>query len=98
VDDVTVIVSVDVPELLIDAGLNEKVMPVAGGETVAFKNTVPLKPPSAVTVIVHVPVLVPDVGWMIVTDEHAVTVKSWTLTVTIAVCDKAPFVPVTVTV
>jgi len=77
-------VSVDVPELLIDAGLKANVMPVAAGDTVAFRNTVPEKPPTDVTVTAHVPVLVPDVGWTIIKDPHVVSEKSCTLTVTIA--------------
>jgi hypothetical protein len=72
----TVIVSVDVPELVIDAGLKLNVMPVAAGDTVAFSDTVPAKPPTEVTVIAHVPLLVPDAGWAIDTDEHVVSVKS----------------------
>jgi len=74
-----------VPELLIDAGLKANVMPVGAGDTVAFRNTLPVKPPSDVTVTVHVPVLVPVVGWTIVRDPHVVTEKSCTLTVTIVV-------------
>lgn len=82
------------PELLIDEGLKLNVMPVAAGDTVAFRNTLPLKPPTEFTVIVHVPLLVPVVGWMIDTDEHAAIVKSCTLTVTIAEWDRIIGVPV----
>jgi len=78
----TVIVRVEVPDPVIEAGLKANVTPVAAGDTVALRDTVPAKPPTEVTVIAHVPLLVPDAGWAIDTDEHAVSVKSWTLTVT----------------
>ncbi len=65
------------------------------GETAEVRATVPVKPLTGATVIVEVAavpaVVVTDVGL-------AVTVKSVTLTVTVAVCDREPLVPVTVTV
>jgi hypothetical protein len=55
--------------------------------------TVPVKPPTALTVTVEDPVL----PWIIVTGVCTVSVKSWTFTVTLAVWDREPLVPVTVT-
>ena len=92
----TVIVSVDVPELVIDVGLRETV--IADG-ALAVSATVPLKPPTDVTVTVLLPVLDPDAGWTMDTLVGlAVSVKSCTLTVTIVVWVRDPLVPVTVTV
>lgn len=58
--------------------------------------TVPVKPPTGVTVILQLP----DPPWPTVTGcgEHAVRVKSVTLMVTIAVWTRDPLVPITVTV
>src|SRR6266567_5643578 len=75
-------------------GLCVQLRPV-DGETVTVSATVPVNPLTGETVIVEVPV--PPTG--IVTDVGlAVTVKSLTVTVTVAVCERDPLVPVTVTV
>jgi hypothetical protein len=75
-------------------GLNVQVRPV-DGDTIAERATAPLKPFTAVTVIVEVavpPTLIDaEVGL-------ALIVKSWTMNVTVAVWVKDPLVPVTVTV
>ena len=74
------IVSVEVPEPATDVGLRDRPNPVGALEAVSA--TVPLKPPSDVTWIE----LVPDDPWVTGTVVGlAVSVKSWTLTVTIAV-------------
>lgn len=92
VESVVPIVSVALPELVIDVGLSVAVIPAGA---LAVNATVPLKPPSELTVIV----LVPDDPWrMVMLVGLAVSVKSCTLTVTIVVCDSDPLVPVTVTV
>lgn len=88
--------NVEVPEVprVTLVGLRAQVRPVAG-ETVVARVTVPVNPFTEVTVIVEVPVApaltVTDVGL-------AVTVKSWTVTVTVAVRVKPALVPLTVTV
>lgn len=58
--------------------------------------TVPVKPPTGVTVMLQLP----EPPWLTGTGcgEQAVRVKSVTLTVTIALWDSDPLVPVTVTV
>jgi hypothetical protein len=65
------------------------------GETAEVRATVPVNPFTGATVIVEVmavpAVVVNDVGL-------AVTVKSVTVTVTVAEWDRLPLVPVTVTV
>ena len=75
-------------------GLNAQLRPV-DGETATVRATVPVNPLTGATVIVEVAavptVVVTDVGL-------AVTVKSFTVTVTVAECDREPLVPVTVTV
>ena len=92
VELVVLIVSVDVPEPLTDVGLKVAVIPDGA---LAVSATVPLKPPSEFTVII----LLPDVPWTtVMLVGLAVNVKSCTLTVTIALWDNAPLVPVTVTV
>ncbi len=86
----------DVPRMML-VGLKVAVGPFATiGETVAVSDTVPVKPLTADTVIVEVPdwptVKLMEVGL-------AVTVKSVTVTETVAVWVNAPgLVPVTVTV
>ncbi len=65
------------------------------GDTVALRLTTPLNPWRAVTVIVEVPAALA----LPVTDAGAAaTVKSWTVKVTDAECERLPLVPVTVTV
>ena len=76
------------------AGVRVHVRPVAG-ETVAVRLTVPVKALTGLTVIVDVPA-VPALTVTLV--GLAVTVKSRMLTVTVAVRDSDPLVPVTVTV
>jgi hypothetical protein len=89
----TVIVSVDFPEVEIEAGLNLAVNPVG---TVADSVTVPVNPPRAVTVIVEVPddplLMLKDAGDAEIEKSGVVT-----CTVTLMVWLKDPFVPVTVT-
>ncbi len=75
------------------AGVKVQVKPA--GDTELVSATVPVNPWTGATVIVEVAavptVVVTDVGL-------AVTVKSFTVTVTVAECDREPLVPVTVTV
>jgi hypothetical protein len=78
VDVVVVTVSVDVPEIVMVVGASMAVIvPLFVNESV----TVPVKPPTGVTVIVQLPLL----PWMTTTGcgVHEVRVKSVTLTVTI---------------
>ncbi len=65
------------------------------GETVAVRATVPVKPFTGATVMVEV-AAVPALTLALV--GLAVTVKSWTVKVTMAEWDRIPLVPVTVTV
>ena len=65
------------------------------GETVEVNATVPVNPLTGATVIVDV-AAVPTLTATVV--GLAVTVKSMTVTVTVAEWDRAPLVPVTVTV
>ncbi len=86
----------DVPEApsITLVGVKVHVNPVAG-DTVEVSETVPVNPLTAVTVIVDVP----DAPATTVTLVGlAVTVKSRIVTVTVAVLDREPLVPVTVTV
>ncbi len=88
--------SVEVPEApsVTLVGLSVQVRPVAG-EIVWLRATVPVKPFTAVTVMVEVaaePALTVTVVGL------AVTVKSRIVTVTVAVLDRELLVPVTVTV
>lgn len=86
--------SVDVPEPVTLVGVSVQVMP-ADGETVVVSPTAPLNPWSAVTVMVEAPAapaFVETVAGL------AVTMKSWTVNVTVAEWDSIPLVPVTVTV
>jgi len=75
------------------AGVKVQVKPA--GDTELVSATVPVNPWTGARVIVEVAavptVVVTDVGL-------AVTVKSFTVTVTVAECDREPLVPVTVTV
>jgi len=85
---------VDVPEPVTLVGVRVQVRPVVG-ETVAVRLTTPLKPWSAVIVIVEVPA----VPALVATEAGlAAIVKSWTVTVTVAAWDRVALVPVTVTV
>ena len=65
------------------------------GDTVDVSATVPVKPLTGATVMVEV-AAVPALTLTLV--GLAVTEKSWTVKVTVAVCVVAPDVPVTVTV
>ncbi len=71
-----------------------QVRPVAG-EIVVVNATVPVKPLTGDTVIVEVPAVPEFVETLV---GLAVTVKSVTVTVTVAEWDSEPLVPVTVTV
>jgi hypothetical protein len=75
-------------------GVRVQTKPVAG-DIVDVRATVPVKPFSGATVTVDEPatpaLTVSAVG-------AAVTVKSWTLVVTVAEWESVPLVPVTVTV
>ncbi len=74
-------------------GLRVHVRPA--GETLLVSVTVPVNPCSGATVIVEVPAI-PALTVTLV--GLAVTVKSLTVTVTVAVWVREPLVPVTVTV
>jgi len=86
--------SVLVPEPLTLVGVRVQVKPVAG-DTVAVRLTTPLKPWSAVTVIVEVPA---PFALTVTLVGLAAMVKSCTVKVTVAECVRVPLVPVTVTV
>lgn len=75
------------------AGVRVQVRPA--GETLEVNATVPVKPLIGATVIVEV-AAVPTLTLAVV--GLAATVKSVTITVTVAVWDIVPLVPVTVTV
>jgi hypothetical protein len=82
----------DVPRVTL-AGLRLQVRPV--GETAEVRLTVPVKPLTAVTVIVEVPI------WPALTETLtglAPIAMSWTVNVTVAERESDPIVPVTVTV
>ena len=82
----------EAPRMMLD-GLRVQARP--GGETTDVRVTVPVKPLTGATVMVElagVPALVVTLLGL------AVTVKSWTVKVTIAEWDSEPLVPVTVTV
>jgi hypothetical protein len=85
-------VTVAEPDIVMLVGEMLVLLNADGALTVS--ETVPVKPPTALTVTVEVP-LVP---WTIVTGVVAVSVKSVTLKVTIAVWVSDPLEPVTVTV
>ncbi len=82
----------DAPSTIL-VGVRVQVKPA--GDTVEVKATVPVKPFTGATVIVDV-AAVPTFTLTLV--GLAVTVKSMTVTVTVAEWDSAPLVPVTVTV
>ena len=82
----------DTPRTML-AGVRVQVNPA--GDTVEVRATVPVKPFTGATVIVDV-AAVPTLTATVV--GLAVTVKSWTVTVTVAVRVMEPLVPVTVTV
>lgn len=92
VEDAAHTVRTDDPDIVTLVGDSVAVRPV---DAAAVSVTVPLNPPCEVMVIVsvlHAPwTTVRLVGL-------AVMVKSWTLKVTFAVCERLPLVPVTVTV
>lgn len=85
-------VSVEVPEFMMAVGVRVAVKPDGG---LVVRATVPVNPPREMTLTVF------DVHPPAATDMAlgvAVTSKSWTLTVTIAVCERpALVVPVIVT-
>jgi hypothetical protein len=80
-----------VPDIVMLVG--EMLVPLKADGALIVSETVPVKPPTPATVTVEVPVL----PWMMVTGVCTVSVKSWTLTVTFAVWDSDPLIPVTVT-
>jgi hypothetical protein len=80
-----------VPDIVMLVG--EMLVPLKADGALIASETVPVKPPTPATVTVEVPVL----PWMMVTGVCTVSVKSWTLTVTFAVWDSDPLIPVTVT-
>jgi len=86
--------STEVPEPVTLVGVRVQLSPVIG-DMVAVRLTTPLNPWRAVTVIVEVtaaPALpVTEVG-------ATAIVKSWTVKVTDAECERLPLVPVPVTV
>lgn len=86
-------INVEVPEPVTLVGLRAHVMPVAG-EVVAVRLTTPLKPFTAVIVIVDVAgvlrIALTEVGL-------AAIVKSLTMNVTVVLAVVVPLVPVTVT-
>ncbi len=88
-------VNVDVPEApsVTLVGLSVAVQPA--GAPVAVKETTPVKPFIAVTVMVEV---AEEPATKLSVVGLAVTVKSVTVTATVAEWDNAPLVPVTVTV
>jgi len=71
------------------------VVPEVPPVTVEVNETGPVKPFRPVTVIVDVPAGPPPMMPTLV--GLAAIVKSWTVYVTVAVCDKFPLVPVAVT-
>ncbi len=76
-------------------GARVAVSPVAAGETAAVKPTLPVNPrlPAVTVEVAELPATTVAVVGLAETVKSAVTV-----TVTVAVCDRAPLVPVTVTV
>ena len=74
-------------------GLRVHVRPA--GETLLVSVTVPVKPWTGATVMVELAVAPATTVALV---GLVVTVKSFTVTVTVAVCDSEPLVPVTVTV
>jgi len=100
VEAVVAIVRVDVPVepgvRLILVGANVKVMPVAAGDTVADRATLPVKPrlDAVIVDVAELPaVKLAGVATPAVIVKFAVTVR-----VTVAVWLRAPLVPVTVIV
>src|SRR5256712_6488741 len=86
----------DGPGETLDGESVHVVVPEAPPVTADVNETGPVKPFRPVTVIVDVPAAPPAMMPTIV--GLAAIVKSWTVYVTVAVCDKFPLVPVTVTV
>src|SRR5207245_5876722 len=74
----------------------DDVVPEVPPVTVEVNETGPVKPFRLVAVIVDVPAAPPPMMPTLV--GLAAIVKSWTVYVTMAVCDKFPLVPVAVTV
>ena len=84
--------TVAVPELVTLRGLIAPQVRLAG--TVSVKLTVPVKPLTALTVIVEVA----EVPTVTAVGEVAAIVKSVTLKVAVVECDRVPLVPVIVSV
>ena len=83
----------EAPRTMLD-GVRVQVNPVAG-EIEDVRATVPVNPFTGATVMVEVAAVPAGVVTAV---GAAVTVKSFTVTVTVAEWDKLPLVPVTVTV
>jgi hypothetical protein len=93
---VVVIVSVDVPDVVTEVGLNDAVAPV--GNPLALRFTVPVNPFNAPIVAVYV---VDPPGATVCEPGDAEIEKSgaaFTTSVTVAVCVRVPLVPVSVNV
>ena len=86
----------DGPGETLDGESVHVVVPEVPPVTAEVNKTGPVKPFRPVTVIVDVPAAPPAMILTLV--GLAEIVKSWTVYVTVAVCDKLPLVPVTVTV
>jgi hypothetical protein len=94
--EVVVTVSVDVPELVTDVGLNPAVAPA--GNPLTLSPTVPVKPFSAPTFTVYV-VPPPTVTvWEAGAAEIVKSGAALTFKVTVVVCVSEPLVPVIVSV
>jgi hypothetical protein len=83
--------SVAVPELVTLVGVIAPQVRLAG--TLSVRETVPVKPFTAATVMVEVA----EVPAWTAAGEVAVTVKSVTVKVAVVECDRLPLVPVIVT-
>jgi hypothetical protein len=86
---------VEVPDPVTLVGLRVHVSAVVVGEIVSVRLTTPPNPLRAAMVMVEL--LVPPT-FIVLLVGFAVIVKSWTVTVTVAVWARLPLVPVTVTV
>ena len=94
IDEGTLTVKIEVPELTIDVGLTVAVNPP---DTLADNETVPLNPFKAETVILEVPCC-PLRTLMLLGDAEIVKSGLVTVIVTVTLCVREPLVPVTVTV
>lgn len=83
----------DIPRTTVEV-VREQVIPVVG-DTDCVRPTVPVKPFTAATMIMEVPVAPASTAMAV---WPATIVKSWTVKITTAVWDRDPLVPVMVTV